>query len=80
MQNYTLTKNIKSGFPPTLLVHAKNDRLVNLSQAEQLESFLKKKNIETELFVVEYGHSSELINNNPNAVEKIIQFLDSHLK
>jgi len=80
LQNYTLTKNIKSGFPPTLLVHAKNDRLVNLSQAEQLESFLKKQNIESELFVVEYGHSSELINNNPNAVEKIIQFLDTHLK
>ncbi len=80
LKNYTLTKNIKSGYPPALLVHAKNDRLVDLSQAESLESFLKEKNIDSELFIVENGHSSELINNNPNAVEKIIQFLDTYLK
>jgi len=80
LQNYTLTKNIQTGFPSTLLLHAKNDHLVDLSQAEKLNVFLKEKNIESELFVVENGHSKELINNNPDAVEKIIQFLDSHLK
>jgi acetyl esterase/lipase len=80
LQNYTLTKHIQSGYPPTLLIHAKNDHLVELSQAEKLNDFLKGKNVESELFVVENGHGSELINNNPKAVEKFIQFLDTHLK
>lgn len=80
LQNYTLTKHIQSGFPPTLLLHAKNDYLVELSQAEKLNNFLKEKNVESELYVVENGHSSELINNNPDAVDKLIQFLDIHLK
>jgi len=79
LQNYTLTQNIQSGFPPTLLLHAKNDHLVELSQAEKLNDFMKEKNVESELFVVENGHSSELINNNPNAVDKFIRFLDIHL-
>jgi len=80
LQYYSLNKNIHPGYPPVLLVHAKNDHLVDISQAEKLFEFLKGKNIESELFVVENGHSSELINNYPDAVEKIIQFLDAHLK
>lgn len=80
LQNYTLPNHIQSGYPPTLFVHAKNDHNVNISQAEMLHDFLKTKNIETELFVVENGHSSELINTNPDAVDKIVQFIDAHMK
>jgi len=80
LQNYTLTKHIQTGYPPTLLLHAKNDHLVELSEAEKLDDLMKKRNIESELFLVENGHSSRLIKNNPNVVEKIIQFLDAHLK
>jgi acetyl esterase/lipase len=80
LRNFTLTENIKKDYPPTLIVHAKNDNLVNYSEAQKFYDFLKEKNVESELFTVENGHSSDLINNYPDAVEKIIQFLDMHLK
>jgi acetyl esterase/lipase len=79
LQNFTLTKNIHIGYPPTLIVHAKNDQLVDYSEAQNFYNFLQEKKIASELFTVENGHSSVLINNSPEAVEKIIQFLDVHL-
>ena len=79
LRNYTLTENIKQGYPPILIVHAKNDYLVDFSQAQKFYNFLQEKKIESELFTVENGHSTELINNNPDAVEEIIQYLDAHL-
>ena len=80
LQNYRLTEHIKSGYPSTLVVHATHDHLVGFSQAEEFYKFLKVKGVESELFVVENGHATELINNNPDAVNKIIRFLDIHLK
>jgi len=32
LDKYTLTNNIKSDYPTTLIIHAKNDRLVDLEQ------------------------------------------------
>jgi acetyl esterase/lipase len=80
LKTFMLTKQITSSYPPTLLLHAKNDHLVPLSAVEPFEKFLKEKGIESELFLVEEGHSSQLINNNPKAVEKLILFLDKYLK
>ena len=75
-----LTNHINSDYPPTLLIHARNDRLASLSQVEQFNIFLKGKNIKSELFIVDDGHNVDLINNNPDAVEKIALFLDKYLK
>lgn len=80
IKNFMLTKQITSSYPPTLLLHAKNDHLVSLSSVEPFEKFLKEKGIKSELFIAEDGHSSQLIKNNPEAVEKLISFLDKHLK
>ena len=80
LQNFALSKHIKKGYPPTLIVHSKNDLLVDFSQAEKFYKLLKEKGVESELFTVENGHSDEVINNYPEAVDKIIQFLDAHLK
>lgn len=80
LSSYMLTKHINSDYPPTLLIHARNDRLASLSQVEQFNIFLKGKNIKSELFIVDDGHNVDLINNNPDAVEKIALFLDKYLK
>jgi dipeptidyl aminopeptidase/acylaminoacyl peptidase len=75
-----LTKQITSSYPPTLLLHAKNDHLVPLAAVEPFHEFLKEKGIKSKLFIVEEGHSSQLIKNNPQAIEKLISFLEKHLK
>lgn len=80
LSSYMLTKHINSDYPPTLLIHARNDRLASLSQVEQFNIFLKGKNIKSELFIVDDGHNVDLINTNPDAVEKIALFLDKYLK
>jgi acetyl esterase/lipase len=80
LKTFMLTKHITSSFPPTLLLHARNDHLVPLSAVEPFEKFLKEKGVESELFLVEEGHNNQLIKNNPEAIEKLILFLDKHLK
>ena len=80
LRTFMLTKQITSSYPATLLLHAKNDHLVPLAAVEPFENFLKEKGIKSELFLVENGHSSQLIKNNPEAVKKLISFLDKHLK
>lgn len=80
LEKFQLPANIDSDYPPTLLIHAKNDLLVDLGQVEEFYSFLKKKNVVSELYLVENGHSSELINQYPEATDKLIEFLNVHLK
>ncbi|ADQ16689.1 hypothetical protein Lbys_0951 [Leadbetterella byssophila DSM 17132] len=75
LDRYTLTNNVKSNFPPTLIIHAKNDHLVDLQQVNEFYTFLTGKRIKAELHLVENGHSSELIKQNPEVIEKIIEFL-----
>ena len=41
LNNFMMTKNITADYPPSLLIHAKNDRLVDLPQVEQFYAFLK---------------------------------------
>lgn len=74
---YTLTNNITSDFPPTLLIHARNDYLVDLQQVQDCNTFLTGKKIKTELFLVENGHGNQLLDQNPEAVDKIIMFLNA---
>ena len=78
LDKYTLINNIKSDYPPTLIIHAKNDRLVDLEQVNAFYDFLNENKIESKLYLVENGHSSKLINQNPDAVDEIIDFLNMH--
>jgi acetyl esterase/lipase len=80
LDKFTLTNNIKSDFPPTLIIHAKNDRLVDVEEANAFYRFLQDKKIEAKLLLVANGHSSELINQNPEAVDEMVAFLNSRLK
>jgi acetyl esterase/lipase len=72
--------HIDSDYPATLIIHSKNDTQVPLSQAERLSRALTAQKIKSELFIVPQGHSSEIIRNDPEAVAKIVSFLDRHLK
>lgn len=76
LEQFTLTANVKTNYPPTLIVQAKNDRLVDLGQVTAFYDFLKEKKVKSEIYLVEYGHSTELINQNPDAVDEIIRFLN----
>ena len=80
LENFKLTSNIDSDYPPTLLIHAKNDHLVALQEVKDFHAFLREKKVKTELFLVENGHSSVLINQNPQAVDKLIEFLNTQMK
>ena len=71
--------HINSDYPATLIIHSKNDPHIPLSQAERLNQALTAQKIESELFIVPQGHSSEIIRNDPEAVAKIITFLDKQL-
>lgn len=75
LENFMLSKQIDLNYPPTLFVHAINDHLVPVEQARLLYDFLKGKKMQSEIYLVDEGHSSGLIRNNPEAVEKIVAFL-----
>ena len=76
LTRFTLVNNIGSNYPPTLLIHAKNDHLVDLQQVNDFYKFLIEKKNKAELYLVENGHSNELINQNPEVIDKIIVFLN----
>jgi acetyl esterase/lipase len=76
LKPYTLTDNVKTGYPPTLIVHAKNDRMVNLQEVDAFYKFLQDKEIESGLYIVENGHDSDLIDRHPEAIDEIIRFLN----
>lgn len=76
LEDYTLTNNITTSYPPTLIIHANNDRLVKADDIKSFFRFLQNKGIESELHLVESGHSSDLINKNPEVTDKITTFLN----
>ncbi|WP_295938657.1 alpha/beta hydrolase [uncultured Alistipes sp.] len=76
---YTLTANIGPGYPPTLLLHARKDRLVRVQEVELFYKFMKNNTIDAELYLVEEGHDSELIRTNPDAVDAVVTFLNERL-
>lgn len=80
LTEFTLDNNIKADYPPTLLIHAKNDHLVDLQQVNDFYKFLTDKQIKTELILVDNGHSNELINQNPEVVDKMVSFLNMTFK
>jgi acetyl esterase/lipase len=67
--------NLNAKYPPTLIVHAKNDEDVPYTQAEALDAAMNKAKIKHELYTVNEGHSSRLIKNNPDAVQRIGTFI-----
>jgi acetyl esterase/lipase len=76
---FSLEANMNADCPATLLVHARNDRLVDVRQAEALFGSLREKGVRAELFLVDEGHSSELIERNPAAADAIVSFLSRSL-
>ncbi len=80
LKKYTLVDNIKPDYPPTLIVHSKNDPAVSLKQVEDFYNLLKGMNIKTELYIVENGHSNELLRQNNKAIDKIIEFLNNEIR
>lgn len=80
LEYYTLTNRIEASYPPTLVIHAKNDRAVKFDDAQAFYDFLQEKGIPSELYVVENGHSTELINQHPEAVDEIIRFLNKQFR
>jgi acetyl esterase/lipase len=80
LEKYTLTHHVKSNYPPTLIIHAKNDHLVDLGQVKAFYDFLQKERVESKLYLVENGHSSELIDQNPDAIDEIVTFLNNQFR
>jgi hypothetical protein len=53
--------------------------MVDLQQVNDFYKFLTEKQIKTEIYIVENGHSDALINQNPEVINKIIEFLKTYL-
>lgn len=76
----SLFKDIPSDYPPTLVVHAEKDGAVPFREAERIMKALTERAIECELFAVEEGHASSLINKYSESVKRIKSFLNEKLK
>lgn len=76
--SYQLQTNVGTDFPPTLIVHARNDHLVDLAQAKRFHALLKEKGVASDLCLVENGHSSRLFDRHPEVVGRIASFLEKH--
>ncbi|TKG94942.1 alpha/beta hydrolase [Puteibacter caeruleilacunae] len=79
LKQFTLVDNIDEDYPPVLVVHAKYDRLINLKDVTDFQKFLGEKKVANEFYFVNFGHSSELINQNPDAVDKMVEFLKNEM-
>ena len=75
-----LSKNITPDFPPTLIVHAKNDPAVPFAEAEKITKLFTEKRITHDFYFVEEGHSSQMYNQYPEVVERVVLFLDKFMK
>ena len=75
-----LFKEIPADFPPTLVVHAEKDPNVPFKEAKKILSALEDRNVECELCSVAEGHSSVVIEKYPGVKERIVSFLNKHLK
>jgi predicted esterase len=71
---FTLRNNIKSDYLPTFHIHAKNDHFVDLQHANDLYNYLTEKNFKSELYHEKNRHSNALIEQNPEVIDKIINF------
>lgn len=75
LKRFKLRGNITTKYPQTLLVYANYDRLIKISEGESFHKLLKSKNIKSELFTVDYGHSTRLLDQNSSAIDKIVEFI-----
>ena len=75
-----LSKNITSGFPPTLVIHAKQDKFVPFVEAEKIQKTLNDHKIKHEMIVVEEGHSSQIFKKYPEVLDQLGTFLEQYLK
>ncbi|NAS12142.1 alpha/beta hydrolase [Poritiphilus flavus] len=80
LEKFKLTDNINSNYPPTLLIQAENDHLVASGEVKDFHSFLIGKKVRAELYLVDNGHSNELIKQNPQAIDKMIRFLKKYMQ
>lgn len=80
LKQFTLSNNIKENYPPTLLIHSKYDHLVDLQQVKEFQKFLSDKKLKSELYIVDYGHSTKLLNQNPEAIDKTVEFLKNKMQ
>ena len=71
-----LPAHVNQNYPPTLIVQTKNDRLVDLEQHTVFYEFLKEMKVKSEIYLVDNDHSTELINQNSDVVDKITRFLN----
>jgi len=51
LKKFMLTERITGDYPPTLLVHARNEHLVPLPQVEKFHAFLENKGVHSELYL-----------------------------
>lgn len=80
LNEFKLNTNIDADYPPTLLIHAKYDHLVPLNEVEEFQEYLNKTSVKNELLILDNGHSNELINQNPEAIDHMITFIQENLK
>ena len=69
-------ENITAAYPPTLLVHSKKDSDVPYEQAVKMKKGLDAAGVTSELVTVSSGHSSQMIKEHPEVVDKTLRFIE----
>ena len=66
--------------PPFLIIHGSKDPLVPVHQSQLLDTALKKAKVPVQLIVVEGGGHGGREFNTPETNDRILKFLDQHVK
>jgi acetyl esterase/lipase len=72
--------HVSESDPPMLLIQGRQDKVVPLSQSEQLSAALTAARVRNELLVVQGGHHLEFPAHYSNLVPDVLEFLDATWK
>jgi acetyl esterase/lipase len=72
--------HVSPGDPPMLLIHGLQDKVIPVSQSEEMQAALTAAGVSNELLLVRGGHGLDFPKNYSDLVPDVIEFLDSTWK
>jgi acetyl esterase/lipase len=72
--------HVSPGDPPMLLIHGRQDRVIPVSQSEEMQAALTAAGVRNELFLVQGGHGLDFPANYSDLAPDVLQFLDATWK
>jgi|GEM_PF-4291102 len=80
LKELMMIPKITEHFPPTLVIHARQDEVIPFSEAQKLVNRLAELNIAHQFHQEEKGHNAYILLRCPLAITALVGFLDRHLR